>query len=89
MVQSDLYYKSLVVGVTSKVGLLLTDVLQSYLSAFASAFCLSSAGARETRRLLFFRDTVKSRGYEPLYNIEQIFVGNIFKRARAHLFEHK
>ena len=45
--------KSLAVGVTSEVGLLLTDVFQCYLSASVSV----SISVSETRYLLFFRDT--------------------------------
>ena len=52
MGHSDEYYKSLVVGVTSEVDLLLTDVFQSL---FYLCFCFSLPSWRDTTSFIFLR----------------------------------
>ena len=71
MEQFDKYYKSLTVGVTTEVGLLLTDVLQSS-SISASASVSFFQSILETRRLLYFRDTrsnVVEATIQHIYNL--------------------
>ena len=63
MVQSDKYYKSRAVWVTSEVGLLLTEIFQS--SVCSTSLLLHSS---ETQRLLYAA-IPEVTWYEPLYSI--------------------
>ena len=58
MLQSDWYYKSLAEGVTSKVGLLLTEVFQSSSVSPSDSVSVSLSFCRawETQHLLYFHD---------------------------------